>query len=199
MVNTMNTYPENDYRNYLMHWGKGNQSKNHKYASRKMGKNGKWIYTYIANTNGVGSSKSDSKGKEDSSDWNHSYYFKDGKWIDIKKQKSDEKPKKDRDSKIKEILMKPLNAVSKKVKLKKAKKSKKGIPSSARPTATVQDVEHRFKRFTNNTSKKIKLKSQNKKEKQITKNNTVIKSKKETLQRRNRAYAIQRQAIQGGS
>lgn len=42
----MNTYPENDYRNYLMHWGKGGESKNHKYVSRKMGKNGKWIYTY---------------------------------------------------------------------------------------------------------------------------------------------------------
>ena len=42
----MNTYPENDYRNYLMHWGKGKESKNHKYISRRMGKNGKWVYVY---------------------------------------------------------------------------------------------------------------------------------------------------------
>lgn len=87
----MNTYPENDYRNYLMHWGKGKESKNHKYTSRKMGKNGKWVYTYITNTPGLGTKKNDSKEQEDtsSSDWNHAYYFKDGKYIDIKKQPSD--------------------------------------------------------------------------------------------------------------
>ena len=33
-------YPENDYRTYLEH------SASHKYISKKMGKNGKWIYTY---------------------------------------------------------------------------------------------------------------------------------------------------------
>lgn len=40
------SYPENDYRNYLMHWGKGKESKNHKYISRFMGKNKKWQYIY---------------------------------------------------------------------------------------------------------------------------------------------------------
>ena len=42
----MSNYPENDYRGYLIHWSKGGESKNHKYLSRKMGSNGKWIYTY---------------------------------------------------------------------------------------------------------------------------------------------------------
>lgn len=39
-------YPENDWRNYLMHWGKGGEAKHHKYISRHKGKSGKWIYTY---------------------------------------------------------------------------------------------------------------------------------------------------------
>lgn len=42
----MSNYPENDWRNYLMHWGKGREAKNHKYISRKKGQNGRWIYTY---------------------------------------------------------------------------------------------------------------------------------------------------------
>lgn len=35
--------------NELYHWGikKGGKAKNHKYIDRKMGKNGKWIYTYL--------------------------------------------------------------------------------------------------------------------------------------------------------
>lgn len=53
----MNTYPENDYRNYLMHWGKGGESKNHKYISRKMGKAGKWIYTYANKLSGADAKK----------------------------------------------------------------------------------------------------------------------------------------------
>ena len=53
----MNTYPENDYRNYLMHWGKGKESKNHKYVSRKMGKHGKWVYKYATSSHGGGESK----------------------------------------------------------------------------------------------------------------------------------------------
>lgn len=31
---------------WLMHYAKGSESKKHSYVSRKMGKNGKWIYTY---------------------------------------------------------------------------------------------------------------------------------------------------------
>ena len=42
----MNTYPENDYRAFLQHSAKGSERKDHKYISRKMGKAGKWIYTY---------------------------------------------------------------------------------------------------------------------------------------------------------
>lgn len=45
-MNEFYSYPENDYRNYLMHWGKGKESKNHKYISRFMGKNKKWQYIY---------------------------------------------------------------------------------------------------------------------------------------------------------
>lgn len=48
-MNNYNMFPENDYRNYLMHWGKGKQAKEHKYISREKGKNGKWIYTYASN------------------------------------------------------------------------------------------------------------------------------------------------------
>ena len=44
----MNTYPENDYRTYLEH-----SSKAHKYISKKMGKAGKWIYTYAKKAVGV--------------------------------------------------------------------------------------------------------------------------------------------------
>lgn len=42
----MNNYPENDYRNYLMHWGKGTSSGNHKYISKHKSKSGKWVYVY---------------------------------------------------------------------------------------------------------------------------------------------------------
>lgn len=42
----MSNYPENDWRNYLMHWGKGGEAKNHKYISRYKGKSGKWVYVY---------------------------------------------------------------------------------------------------------------------------------------------------------
>ena len=45
-MNEFYSYPENDYRNYLMHWGKGKESKKHKYVSRYMGKNKKWYYIY---------------------------------------------------------------------------------------------------------------------------------------------------------
>lgn len=39
-------YPENDYRTYLEH------SASHKYISKKMGRNGKWIYTYPKESGG---------------------------------------------------------------------------------------------------------------------------------------------------
>lgn len=32
--------------NYLMHWAKGSEAKNHKWIKRVMGKNGKWQYFY---------------------------------------------------------------------------------------------------------------------------------------------------------
>ena len=41
----MNTYPENDWRNYLEH-----SSRSHKYISRKRGKGGKWYYVYPSKT-----------------------------------------------------------------------------------------------------------------------------------------------------
>ena len=53
----MNIYPENDYRGYLMHWGKGKEAKSHKYISRKMGKAGKWIYTYANKISGADAKK----------------------------------------------------------------------------------------------------------------------------------------------
>lgn len=37
----MSMYPENDWRDYLEH-----SSRSHKYISKKMGRSGKWIYTY---------------------------------------------------------------------------------------------------------------------------------------------------------
>lgn len=49
-MNDFYEYPPNDYRNYLMHWGKGEQAKDHKYISRSIGKAGKWIYTYAKNS-----------------------------------------------------------------------------------------------------------------------------------------------------
>ena len=45
-------WPENDYRSYLMHWGKGKEAKNHKYTSRHRGKNGEWVYTYSSHEKG---------------------------------------------------------------------------------------------------------------------------------------------------
>ncbi len=42
----MNTYPENDYRNYLMHYAKGKEAKNHKYVSKHKSKSGNWVYVY---------------------------------------------------------------------------------------------------------------------------------------------------------
>ena len=41
-MNELYGYPENDWRNYLMHASRG-----HKYISRKW-KNGRWVYTYAA-------------------------------------------------------------------------------------------------------------------------------------------------------
>lgn len=41
----MNNYPENDYRNYLMHKAASGSRKSHKYISRKW-KNGRWVYLY---------------------------------------------------------------------------------------------------------------------------------------------------------
>ena len=58
----MNTYPENDYRTFLQHSIKGSERKNHKYISRKIGKSGKWIYTYSSSPNKSGSGKSGLKG-----------------------------------------------------------------------------------------------------------------------------------------
>lgn len=37
----MNVYPYNDYRNYLMHYAKGEEADNHKYLYKK---NGRYIY-----------------------------------------------------------------------------------------------------------------------------------------------------------
>lgn len=39
-------FPQNDYRDYLIHWGKGKEAKNHKYISKHKSKNGNWVYEY---------------------------------------------------------------------------------------------------------------------------------------------------------
>lgn len=54
----MNIYPENDYRTYLEH-----SSKAHKYISKKMGKAGKWIYTYVDTTRQKASNATSRLGK----------------------------------------------------------------------------------------------------------------------------------------
>lgn len=55
-------YPENDYRYYLEHSLKGSERKNHKYISRKMGRSGKWVYTYADRSARNSFEKSSSKG-----------------------------------------------------------------------------------------------------------------------------------------
>ena len=51
--NYIGSWPDNDYRYYLEHSIKGQQSKTHKYISRKRGKSGRWIYEYSSKSGTV--------------------------------------------------------------------------------------------------------------------------------------------------
>lgn len=65
-MNNLYSYPDNDYRNYLKHWGKGKEAKDHKYISRKRGKDGNWVYTYASKLTSKAKNALDSLRKDDS-------------------------------------------------------------------------------------------------------------------------------------
>ena len=67
-MNNLYSYPDNDYRNYLKHWGKGKEAKNHKYISRKRGKDGNWVYTYASKLTSKAKNAMDSLHKDDSAE-----------------------------------------------------------------------------------------------------------------------------------
>ena len=135
----MNAYPENDYRGYLMHWGKGNEAKSHKYISRRKGKNGKWIYKYANDKEILEFNTSNSLTPEDDLDLNNvevkrprpDRIYKDGKLIDVKDPLKDTKLAKSIDtakqkansnaSKLRKALTKPINSIIRKHKLNKAR------------------------------------------------------------------------------
>lgn len=46
----MSNYPENDWRNYLMHKAASGSSRSHKYISKHRSKLGNWVYVYPKQT-----------------------------------------------------------------------------------------------------------------------------------------------------
>ena len=106
-MNELYTYPENDYRYYLMHWGKGGESKNHKYISRKKGSGGKWIYTYAKDAvKGAGNRISNA--------WDRSSLSKTGKMrrqnaydVLMNMERTDEYRRRQNGNKLHEVIWKP--------------------------------------------------------------------------------------------
>ena len=147
----MNTYPENDYRNYLMHWGKGGESKNHKYVSRKMGKNGKWIYAY-AKDSGKKSVRADRVWDDENKKWSDTKEpGKVSKFISNTKQSVVKNA-----DKIKSVLARPFESADRK---KKIRNAKSGVVE--RNKSAYSSVQSKVKKTTYSAERTKRIKAEN--------------------------------------